>query len=38
MEVQDNMTRFDSVDGDLGGGDATQNGSGHGDLGGQRLR
>jgi len=38
VEVQDNMARFDSVDGDLGGGDAAQCGGGHGHVGGQRLR
>src|SRR6266567_4090346 len=38
VEVQDNMARFDSVDGDLGGWDAAQCGCGHGHVGGQRLR
>ena len=38
VEVQDNMARFDSVDGDLGGRDAAQCGCGHGHVGGQRLR
>ena len=38
MEVQDNMARFDSLDGDLGGSYAAQLGFGHGHLGGQRLR
>ena len=38
MEVQNNVTRFDSVDGDLGGWDAAQCGGGHGHVGGQRLR
>ena len=38
VEVQDDMARFDSVDGDLGGRDAAQCGCGHGHVGGQRLR
>src|SRR5260370_948967 len=38
VEVQDNMARLDSVDGDLGGRDAAQRGCGHGHAGGQRLR
>ena len=38
MEVQDNVTRFDAVDCDLGGRDAAQCGCGHGHVGGQRLR
>ena len=33
MEVQDNMPRFDSVDGDLGGWDAAQCGRSHRHLG-----
>jgi hypothetical protein len=37
VEVQDNMAGFDSVDGDLGGGDATQCRCGNGHTGGQRL-
>src|SRR5260221_5749146 len=37
VEVQDNMAGFDSVDGDLGGGDAAQCGGGHDHFGGQRL-
>jgi hypothetical protein len=37
VEVQDDMARFDSVDRDLGGGDAAQRGCGHGHVGGQRL-
>jgi hypothetical protein len=38
VEVQDNVARLDSVDGDLGNRDGAQCGCGHGDLGGQRLR
>ena len=38
VEVQDDVARFDSVDGDLGGRDAAQCGCGHGHVGGQRLR
>ena len=38
VEVQDDVARFDSVDCDLGGGDAAQRGCGHGHVGGQRLR
>ena len=38
VEVQDNMAGFDSVDGDLSGGHATQCGGGHSHAGGQRLR
>jgi hypothetical protein len=38
MEVQDNMARFDSAYGDLGGWDAAQYGCGHGHVGRQRLR
>ena len=38
VEVQDNMTGFDSVNCDLGGWDGTQCGRGHGHTGGQRLR
>jgi hypothetical protein len=38
MEVQDNMARFDSVNGDLGSRDGAQGGRGHGHVGGQRLR
>jgi hypothetical protein len=38
VEVQDNVARFDSVDGDLGGWDAAQHGCGHGHVGGQWLR
>jgi hypothetical protein len=38
VEVQHNVARFDSVDGDLGGGDAAQYGCGHAHVGGQRLR
>jgi hypothetical protein len=38
MEVKNNIARFDSVDSDLGGWDATQCACGHGDTGGQRLR
>jgi hypothetical protein len=37
VEVQDNMARFDSVDGDLGRRDAAQRGRGHGHVGGQWL-
>jgi hypothetical protein len=37
VEVQDNVARFGSVDGDLGGPDAAQCGRGHGhiDVGGK---
>ena len=38
VEVENNVARFDSVDGDLGGRDAAQCGRGHGHLSGQRLR
>ena len=38
VEVEDDVARFDSVDGDLGGWDAAQRGWGHGHVGGQRLR
>jgi hypothetical protein len=38
LEVQNNVARLDSVDGDLGNRDAAQCGCGHGDLGGERLR
>jgi hypothetical protein len=38
VEVQDNVARFDSVECDLGGGDAAQCGCGHGHAGGRRLR
>ena len=38
VEVEDNVARLDSVDGDLGGWDAAQFGGGDGHLGGQRLR
>ena len=38
VEVQDDVTRLDSVDGDLGDRDTAQLGLGHGDVGGQRLR
>jgi hypothetical protein len=38
MEVKNNIARFDSVDSDLGGWDATQCACGHGHTGGQRLR
>jgi hypothetical protein len=38
VEIQNNVVRFDSVDGDLGGWDAAQCGGGHGHVGGQWLR
>jgi hypothetical protein len=38
VEVQNNVTRFDSVDRDLGGWDTAQLACGHGHVGGQRLR
>ena len=38
VEVQDNVARFDSGNGDLGSWDAAQHGSDHGHVGGQRLR
>ena len=38
VEVENNVARFDSVDCDLGGGDAAQYGCSHGHVGGQRLR
>ena len=38
VEVQNDVARLDSVDGDLGGRDAAERGCGHGHLGGQRLR
>ena len=38
VEVQDHVTRFDSVHHDLRGRDAAENGCGHGHIGGQRLR
>ena len=38
VEVKNNVARFDSADGDLGGWDAAQCGCGHGHLDGQRLR
>jgi hypothetical protein len=38
VEVQNDVARFDSVDGDLGGWDTAQCGRGHGHVGGQRLR
>src|SRR5437879_13237481 len=38
VEVQNNVARFDSVDGDLGGWYAAQCCRGHGHVGGQRLR
>ena len=34
MEVQDDVARFDSGDGDLGDRDAAQGGRGHGQVGG----
>ncbi|MFI6006787.1 hypothetical protein ACIA98_41740 [Streptomyces sp. NPDC051366] len=38
VEVQDDMTGFDPVDGDPGRGDAAQCRCGHGHIGGPRLR
>ena len=38
VEVENHVARFDSADRDLGGRDAAQFGSGHGHVGGQRLR
>ena len=38
VKVKNNVARFDSVDGDLGGRDAAQLGCGHRHLGRQRLR
>ena len=37
VEVQDDMARLDSGNGDLGDRDAAQRGRGHGHIGGQRL-
>ena len=38
VEVKNNVARFDSVNGDLGGRDAAKGGCGHGHVAGQRLR
>jgi hypothetical protein len=38
VEVEDDVASFDAVDGDLGGGNPTQCGCGHGDLRRQWLR
>ena len=38
VEVENDVARFDSLDGDLGGRNAAQCGCGHRHVGGQRLR
>jgi len=38
VKVEDDVARFDAVDGDLGGWDAAQCACGHGHVGGQWLR